>query len=97
MTIDKKTIDDVARLARLTIDSNDTHWAQNLTAIFEWIAQLEQVNTDGVEPLYSMADHTLQAEPDERSDGGCRDAVLKESPQQSDGFFIVPTVIERSD
>ena len=97
MTIDKKTIDHVARLARLTIDSGDARWSQNLTAIFAWIAQLEDVDTTNVEPLYSMADHTLQAEADEQSEGDCRPAVLEESPQKSDGFFIVPTSIERSD
>ena len=55
---------------------------------------MNKINTDKVKPLTSILDHTLRTREDKVTDGGIRDKILKNSPNQNDEFFIVPKVIE---
>lgn len=95
MSIDLATVRRVANLARLDVpDSDLPDLAQELNNILAWVEQLDQVNTDGVEPLTSVVDADLPRRDDVVTDGGYQDAVLANAPQAEHGFFAVPKVIE---
>ncbi len=95
MSLDKDTVKNIANLARIKVADDDLgHLAGELSAILDWVEQLNGVDTDGVEPLASVVDVTLPLRADAITDGGCRDDVLANAPDPEDGFFSVPKVIE---
>jgi aspartyl-tRNA(Asn)/glutamyl-tRNA(Gln) amidotransferase subunit C len=59
-----------------------------------WIEQLQELNTDGVEPMASVVAVGLPMRKDVVTDGNCQDAVLRNAPEAEDGFYAVPKVVE---
>ena len=95
MAIDAETVRKVARLARLAVPEQALQpMAGELTAIMAWIEQLEEVDTDGVEPMASCVAIDLPMRADVVTDGEKRDAVLANAPKSDQGFFVVPKVVE---
>lgn len=95
MALDKATVARIATLARIKVPESDLeHLAGELSGILTWIEQLNEVPTDGVEPLASVAEVTLPMREDVVTDGGARDKILANAPQQAHGFFLVPKVVE---
>ncbi len=95
MSLDKKTVKNIADLARIKVADEDLeHLAGELSAILDWVEQLNGVDTDGVEPLASVVDVTLPLRTDVVSDGDCRDKVLANGPETEDGYYAVPKVVE---
>ena len=95
MSVDKSTVSRVARLARIHIDEERLEpMAQELSAILSWIEQLNEVNTDAVEPLASVTGHALPLRDDVVTDGNTPEAVVHNAPETTSGFFVVPKVVE---
>ena len=95
MSLDKDTVKNIAYLARIRVsDDKLGPLAGELSTIMGWIEQLQELNTDGVEPMASVAAMDLPQRRDVVTDGNCRDAVLKNAPDAEDGFFAVPKVVE---
>ena len=95
MSLDKDTVARIARLARLKVaDEELAPLAGELSGIFAWIEQLNEVDTKNVEPLSSVSDVTLPMRADKVTDGGIADAVVKNAPLTEDHFFLVPKVVE---
>jgi aspartyl-tRNA(Asn)/glutamyl-tRNA(Gln) amidotransferase subunit C len=93
--MDTKTVRNIAVLARIRIEDRDlAPMARELSGILGWIEQLNEVKTDGVEPMTSVAALTLPRRDDKVTDGDSRDAVLKNAPEPEDGFYTVPKVVE---
>ena len=65
-----------------------------MTSIFKFIEQLNELNTDKVEPLSSILNTPLRAREDQRNDGKIRNKILENSPKKNEEFFVVPKVIE---
>lgn len=95
MDIDIKTIEKVARLARLKLNSSEITSMQNsLNGILTWIDQLSEVDTDNVLPLANvtldqmpirddMVNHTLSAQD-----------VTAHTHHVIAEMFVVPKVVE---
>ncbi|MEL0013443.1 MAG: Asp-tRNA(Asn)/Glu-tRNA(Gln) amidotransferase subunit GatC [Alphaproteobacteria bacterium] len=95
MALDTDTVKRIARLARIHVDEADlAPLADELNNIIGWVEQLEEVDTDGVEPMTSVVEMVQRLRADEVTDGGVRDKVLANAPESDDGFFVVPKVIE---
>jgi len=95
MPIDKEKIIHTAKLARISLDENKIDsLSKDLSNIFNFIEKLSKINTDKVSPLTSILDHSLRTREDKVTDGGIRNNILKNSPNNNDEFFIVPKVIE---
>ena len=91
--VDIPTVNKIARLARPIIDTLNNH-SNDLNNILEFVAQLEEVETSNVEPLASVTGHKLPLRSDIVTDGNIENLVLKNAPESSSGFFVVPKVIE---
>jgi Asp-tRNAAsn/Glu-tRNAGln amidotransferase C subunit len=52
------------------------------------------INTDKVDPLTSILNQSLRSIKDEIDDGKIREKILKNSPKESEEFFVVPKVVE---
>ena len=48
-----------------------------LNAVLDWINELNEVDTNGIEPLANITGHTLPLRKDKVSDGGYSDEILK--------------------
>jgi aspartyl-tRNA(Asn)/glutamyl-tRNA(Gln) amidotransferase subunit C len=95
MAVDRDTVIRVARLARIKVPEGDLDTlAGELSNIIGWVEQLEEVDTDGIDPMASVADMKLRWRADEVTDGGIRDKVTLNAPDPRDGMFSVPKVIE---
>ena len=95
MTIDLKTIKHISKLSRISVDDTKANkLAGDLNSIFDFIEKLNELNTDNVEPLTSVAETTLKLRADEVKSKNIRDQILKNSPEENEDFFVVPRVIE---
>lgn len=95
MSITKETVKKVASLARLRLSEPEIDkYAGQLNKIVGFIEQLNEVNTDNVDPLPSPVDIKLGMRKDAVNDGACADAVLANAPEAVEGFFVVPKVVE---
>jgi aspartyl-tRNA(Asn)/glutamyl-tRNA(Gln) amidotransferase subunit C len=95
MSVDTTTVKKVAALARIAITDEDAaHLVPELNGILDWIEQLGEVDTSGVEPMTAVIPNHLRLRDDIVTDGGIRDALMINAPQAEHGFFTVPKVIE---
>ena len=95
MTIDLKTIKHISKLSRISVDdAKADKLAGDLNSIFDFIEKLNELNTDKVEPLTSVAETTLKLRADEVKSKNIRDQILKNSPEENEDFFVVPRVVE---
>lgn len=95
MAIDAGDVRKVARLARIAVSKDALEpMAKELNDIMQWIEQLQEVDMDGVEPMTSVVARALPLRDDVVADGGDAARVLANAPRSTDGFFIVPKVVE---
>ena len=95
MSVDKKTVSKVARLARIAVPEYRLEpMAKELNTILAWIEQLNEVDVEGVEPMTTPVAMELPMREDVVTDGNIRDQVLANAPRTEDGFFVVPKVVE---
>ncbi|CAA7626996.1 Asp-tRNA(Asn)/Glu-tRNA(Gln) amidotransferase subunit GatC [Magnetospirillum sp. UT-4] len=95
MSLDKAAVRAIAELARIEVaDDELDHLAGELTGILTFVEQLAEVDTNGVEPMSSVAAMTLPMRKDAVTDGGYAAAVLANAPDAKEGFFTVPKVVE---
>lgn len=95
MTITTKDVTKIARLARIEVAEDEKGiLATEINGILTWIEQLNEVNTDKVDPLASVSDTALPWREDKVTDGHKRDAILANAPMSDYGCFVVPKVIE---
>lgn len=95
MNIDKATLQKIAHLSRLEIrPENEEKMLKDLTSIVSFVEQLNQVKTDGVEPLTTMSQEVNSFRPDEVKPHLSREDGLRNAPSTDGEFFLVPKVIE---
>jgi len=95
MSIDAATVRKVARLARIAEPEDRLEpLAKELSGILNWIEQLDEVDTNGVEPMTSAVHTPLPMREDVVTEGGDPIKVLKNAPRTASHFFVVPKVVE---
>ena len=95
MQVDEGTVRRIARLARIRItDAEASALKKELSGILDWVAQLDAVDTSGVEPMTRVIPTTLRKRADVVADGGIAGDVVKNAPAREDHFFAVPKVVE---
>ncbi len=95
MQVDEATVRRIARLARIKITDEEAVSLQGeLSGILDWVKQLDEVGTDGVEPMTAVIPMTLKKRADVVTDGDKADDIVKNAPASDDHFFVVPKVIE---
>ncbi len=95
MSVDAKTVRDIAHLARIAVSDEEVeHLRGELNAILAFVEQLAEVDVTGVEPMTSVTPMTMKKRADVVTDGGDPDAILKNAPAREDHYFVVPKVVE---
>ena len=95
MKIDKNTINKIARLSRIKLDDKESEdYIKDLNSILDWVEQLNEVNTENVEPLSNISSSTLPKREDISKDVNSSEEILENAPDKLEGFFAVPKVVE---
>jgi aspartyl-tRNA(Asn)/glutamyl-tRNA(Gln) amidotransferase subunit C len=95
MSVDAATVRRIAHLARIAVAEDEVeHLRGELNAILAFVEQLSEVDVEGVEPMTSVTPMEMKKRPDEVTDGGIPDDIIKNAPAAEDGFFVVPKVVE---
>ena len=95
MKIDKNTINKIARLSRIKLDDKESEdYINDLNSILNWVEQLNEVNTENVEPLSNISSSILPKREDISKDTNSSEEILENAPDKLEGFFAVPNVIE---
>jgi aspartyl-tRNA(Asn)/glutamyl-tRNA(Gln) amidotransferase subunit C len=95
MAVDETIVRKIARLARIKVpDAALTPMAKELNNILQWVEQLDELKTDGVEPMTTSVSMKLPMREDKVTDGGYAKDIVKNAPGREDTFFTVPKVVE---
>ncbi len=95
MALDEATVRRVARLARIKVpEGRLAPLAEQLDNIIRWVEQLNEVETDGVQPMSSVVAMRLRMRDDEVTDGGDPARVLANAPETARDYYTVPKVVE---
>jgi aspartyl-tRNA(Asn)/glutamyl-tRNA(Gln) amidotransferase subunit C len=95
MSVDQTTVRRIARLARIAVtDEEVPHLQGELNAILGFVAQLGEVDVDGIEAMTSVTPMIMKKRQDVVTDGNDAERVLKNAPVREDNYFVVPKVVE---
>jgi len=82
-------------MAKLCLPDDEAAWAlEKINMMTDSFKKLEEIDTDGVEPLVSVLDMTNVMREDESTKMLPREEILRQAPMQYDGYFQVPKTIE---
>jgi len=92
------SLDDVRRIAHLArievTDAQAQATLAQLNDIFAMIEQMQKVPTEGVEPMSHPLGGAQRLRDDVVTERDERETSLRNAPEQQDGLFLVPKVIE---
>ncbi|HSO47383.1 MAG TPA: Asp-tRNA(Asn)/Glu-tRNA(Gln) amidotransferase subunit GatC [Rhizobiaceae bacterium] len=95
MSVDLATVKRVARLSRIALADEDAERMRDeLNGILGFVAQLDEVDVDGVEPMTSVVEMKMKMRADAVTDGNKAADIVANAPLSEDGFFMVPKVVE---
>jgi len=95
MKIDDATVHNIAHLARIKVDDVQVKTLEGeLNDILQWVEQLNEVDTQGIAPMTCVTDMRPKMRADEITDGGYPEDIVKNAPEYTGTFFVVPKVVE---
>ena len=93
--IDIKTVEEVAHLARLEFtEEGKVDILNDMNRMLAFVDKLNEMDTDGVEPLIYMTDESNVMREDEAKDTLTQKEALKNAPKKDSDYFKVPKVID---
>ena len=96
MEVNDALIDNLASLSRLHFNEEEKKEIKSdLQKMISFVDKLNELNTDGVEPLLHMSDATNVFREDEIKGSISREEALKNAPETDGVFFKVPKVIKK--
>jgi aspartyl-tRNA(Asn)/glutamyl-tRNA(Gln) amidotransferase subunit C len=95
MSLTPDEVRSIARLARIAISDRDIpRYAENLSRILDFVAQLDRADTVKVAPMAHPLDMNQRLREDAVTESNQRDLFQKNAPQIEAGLYLVPKVIE---
>ena len=95
MSLNRDDVRKIAFLARIKIEDAELEpLADELNSIIGRVEQLGEVNTDGIQPMTSVAEMLTPQRPDQVTDGNVTEKVLANAPDRVKDFYAVPKVLD---
>ncbi|MBT1248491.1 MULTISPECIES: Asp-tRNA(Asn)/Glu-tRNA(Gln) amidotransferase subunit GatC [unclassified Thermosipho (in: thermotogales)] len=91
MTIDKKLVKDIAFLARLEI-SNEEEFIEEMQKIVDYFELLNEVDTEGVEPMYTPIEERYKLSERNRKDFEDVELIRNNFPKRENNYLKVPGI-----
>ena len=96
MKIDSQTVDKIAHLARLELAPDEKQeMIGDMNKVLDFMAKLNEVNTDGIEPLVYMTDEVNVYREDVVKQEITHEEALQNAPKHDENYFLVAKVIEK--
>ena len=96
MEINNKLIQDIAKLSKLKFDDSSTEkMKEDFKKILAFVDKLNEIDTEGVDPLIYLSDEKNVLRSDEVSAFTSQEDALKNAPQKDSDYFKVPTVLKK--
>ncbi len=98
MKIDEATLDRIAELARLDVSDPAvrTQLLGDMQRVLDFVEKLNEIDTNGVEPLIHLSEETNVLRADVATPGLSKKEVLMNSPVKDSDYFKVPRVVDKS-
>ena len=96
MAFSKQQLHKFANLIRIEIPDEKLE-KMNIDSVVEWLDKLQKIDTTGVKPMISPAEHDLPLREDVVTEPNMRDKILANAPDTtgaSRGYFAVPKVMD---
>ena len=85
----------LVKLARIELKpEEEVRLAPQLSEVLGYVDKLKELNVDDVEPTAHASPLSNVLRKDELRDSLCRDDVLRNAPECSNGLFVVPKIVE---
>ena len=90
-------VDEIAHLARLEFDEKEKAGILNdMNRMLSFVDKLNELDTEGVEPLIYMTNEKNVLRPDEPIISITQKEALKNAPRKDSDYFKAPKVIEQN-
>lgn len=97
MKLDNETITKIAHLARLEVNPNEKEaLLSDMNNILSFMDKLNELDTEGVEPLIYLTDEVNVFREDEIKQEITVEEALRNAPKQDGKYFQVARVIDKS-
>ena len=96
MAFSKQQLKKFANLIHIEI-SDEKLEQMNIDSVIQWLDKLQQIDTTGVKPMLSPAEHKLPLREDTVCEPNMRDKILANAPDKTGaprGYFAVPKVMD---
>jgi aspartyl-tRNA(Asn)/glutamyl-tRNA(Gln) amidotransferase subunit C len=96
MAFSKQQLHKFSNLIKIEI-SDEKLEKMNIDSVVEWLDKLQKIDTSGVKPMLSPAEHKLPLREDVVTEPNMRDKILANDPDKagvSRGYFAVPKVMD---
>ena len=94
-TLDAEKVRKVAVLARLKLSEAEvSDYVSKLGSVLKYVDTLNEVHTDGVEPLVHAIELSNVFRADEVRESLSREAALSNAPKTDGTYFLVPQILE---
>jgi len=94
-TLDKKTVLNIATLARLELSNTDVEkYQQDLSDILALAEQMQTCDTEGIDVMTHPMDAVLRLREDVVTESSHRDEFQEIAPSTEKGLYLVPKVID---
>lgn len=95
MSLSIEEIQKIAHLSRLYLaDADIAEYSVQLSRILDFIEDMNQVDTTGIEPFAHPLDIPQRLREDKVTEPNLRDKFQAIAPQVESGLYLVPKVIE---
>ena len=96
MAFSKQQLKKFADLIKIEI-SDEKMEKMNIDSVVEWLDKLQKIDTTGVSPMLSPAEHKLPLREDVVTEPNMREDILANTPDKagvSRGYFAVPKIMD---
>lgn len=95
MSLSPDEVAKIAHLARLAVTADEADaLGRDLSNILDLVAQMDAVDTSGVEPMAHPLEMVQRLREDRVTESNQRDRYQATAPAVDRGLFLVPKVIE---
>ncbi len=92
--ITKEDVEHISWLASIKIeDVEKDEFVEQFNSILEYFHQLDEVDTDGVEPTYRVVDLANIFREDVAGKSLSQEEALKNAPRRENGYFKSPRIV----
>jgi aspartyl-tRNA(Asn)/glutamyl-tRNA(Gln) amidotransferase subunit C len=92
--ITREDVEHIGWLASIRIeDEEKDEFVKQFNSILEYFHQLDEVETDGVEPTYRVVDLANVFREDEAGESLTQGEALRNAPRRENGYFKSPRIV----